>query len=111
MDNLRDYVQSGLIQVERREHRFERAAITLVSEFGASHVECDFIRLGVGRVADLSFRIDKLTDEPGACKPIDMGARPRDPALASVLGKRDRGNRRLRRGPFAASLLGTTKLW
>src|SRR2546428_12192 len=60
MDNLRDYMQSGLFQVERREHGFKCAAITLVSKFGASHVECDFIRLGVGSVADLSFRIDKL---------------------------------------------------
>ena len=96
MDNLRDYMQRGFIQVERREHRFERAAITLVSEFGASHVECDFIRLGVGSVADLSFRIDKLTNEPGARKPIHMGTRPCDPALVSVLRKRDRDNRRVR---------------
>src|SRR5437879_7941396 len=88
MDNLRDYMQSRFFQVERREHRFERAPITLVSEFGVSHVECDFIRLGVSSVADLSLRIDKLTNEPGARKPIHMGARPCDPALVSVLRKR-----------------------
>src|SRR6266852_4734420 len=110
MDNFRDYMQSWFIQVERREHRFKRAAVFDVSEFGAAHVECHFIRPGVGSVAYRSFGIDKPANEPGARKPIHMGARPCDPALVPVLRKRDRRNRGVRRGPLTEGLLETAYL-
>src|SRR5437867_3220537 len=53
MDNLRDYMQSGFFQVERREHGFKCAAIALVSKFGPSHIECDFSRRS--RISGLFF--------------------------------------------------------
>jgi hypothetical protein len=87
VDDLAERTQRGVpAEVELREQRLERAAIALVREVAADHVERHLAgasRLR-GRVDETNTRggIDEPADQPAARDPIDLRAPARDPGAA-----------------------------
>src|SRR5205809_6981364 len=78
MDNFTDRAECGIVQAHAVEQDFERAAIALMRKLGIEHVEAHLTVLWrvllLGYEFEVRLWIDKTTDQPGACHPINVHA-------------------------------------
>ena len=84
--DFRHEVEGGIIQGERSHHGFEAAAVALMSESHAAHIERDLVALGLCGVTNDGIGIDDVPDQPDTSKAIDVravGSPSGDPAVGS----------------------------
>jgi hypothetical protein len=85
VDDLADRREGSVGNAETDDHRFERAAVALVRELTAGHVESKLVRAASFgprlHESELRIRIDEPPHEPCGSDPVDVNALSRPPDL------------------------------